>query len=181
MLEPLSSWKNGFANLPLVADASWKQNLADLVDGLVTNKLTIIGITPNAVFTFNKTLFRAGLEPLVATTNTLQAATTLAQAWGSAVTASSVVVSSGAYVGVAAPATTFSAPPVTIILPVTAAQLTLQNAIVSLPLTANAQDSQFPKALRDAFLGILTTTTGLSSIPPPTGPTPLIAAGLTVG
>lgn len=180
MLEPLSTWKNGFANLPLVADAAWKQNLADFVDGLVTNKLTIAGITPNAVFTFNKTVFRAGLEPLVATTNTLQAATTLAQAWGSAVMASSVVVSSGAFVGAATPATTFSAPPVTIILPVTAAQLALQNLIVTLPLATNVQDSQFPKAFRDAFLTILTTTTGLSSVPPPTGPTPLVAAGLSV-
>lgn len=175
MLDPANVWLDEFENLPAVLDTSWATNLADLIDNLTTNKLEITGITPSATFTFAKPVFEAALLPIVAGPPPVPQQQ-IAAAWQTAMTASTMLIASGASIGAPSPATTFSAPPLTLIEPasVTAAATALQVALLAAVPVEDPQDSTVPLAFRTAFISCLATATGLNSISPPAGPTPLL-------
>jgi hypothetical protein len=173
MLDPENTWRDRFAELKIVNDISWASNIASLTDELTTGKLQITEITPPSSFTFNKAIFQAQLLPIVfAPTPIPQLA--IAAAWGAAMTASTMVVSSGASVGAPSPATTFSAPPVTLLLPPTiaAAQAALAATLIAAVPVPDAKQGILGPALRTAFITVKASVTGINSITPT--PTPLV-------
>jgi len=182
MLDPVDVWKDKFADLPKTGDASWAKNLADYVDSLVTGKLQITEISPPSTFTFQKAIFEALLTPIVfAPTPVPQ--TAISVAWASAMTASTMVVASGSSIGAPAPVTTFSAPPVTLLLPPTivAAQAALLAQLIAAAFVSEAKEAVLPKALYEAFKAVKASVIGLDSTPTPAGPLPLILPAGSLG
>jgi len=183
MLDPLSSWTNAFTNLAPAADDSWADNMADAVDGLVTNKLAVTTISPSATFTFNKAIFAAQLKLATPTDNAVAGCTNFADAWGSAVTASTLVVAPGSYLGAPTPATTWSVVILSLVDPasIAAAKAALVIALTSATPVANAALSAFPSAFRTAFATLTASVTGLDSTPSPAGPLPLNVSAQPMG
>ncbi len=166
-----TAWKD---ECPPVPDASWKQNLANFIDARVTNKLSTSALfsapgTGAMTFTFGKSAFLGALSD--------SKPASLASAVEAGILASTVVVAPGAFIGSDAPATKFSVVTVAIVAPASAALAKAKVlSVMGLPPTQNADQSQFPVILREAFLLLKISTTGLDSTPPPAGPLPLIDA-----
>jgi len=91
--------------------------------------------------------------------------------------ASLAAVSAGAFIGVSAPPTLFSAVATTLIDP---PSILLAKAkileLVTAPPEADAQDSLFPEKFRDATLLLTITVSGTNSVTPT--PAPLSAASV---
>ena len=181
-IDPLPLWKKEFKNLKPVGDkdppGKWADNLADFIDQRVTNKMTlgtpIMG--PPSTFTFQKALFSAPLKALQAVPDPISGRTAVANAWQSAILASTMVPGAGIALGSPAPPTLFSAPPVCMIFPVSVT-LAYAGLLMDLIGLGEAQDplmSKMPDALYTAFTKLQFMLQGLNSIPPPAGPLPLI-------
>jgi hypothetical protein len=160
-----NDWRAAFGEMPTVGDDTWKANLADTIDGLVTNLLSSPGLLnesgePAAVFTFGKSAFQAGLSG-----NTAAAISSAMQA---GLTASTAVVAALSYTTPKTPATTFSAVATSIITPASIALATAK--ILQIAGKANVDDpldSLVPPIFREAFLLLKLTTTGSDSSSPP--------------
>jgi len=174
MLDPEINWKTTFASLPQSDNQSVAaQNLADAVDGLTTNKLEVPAITGTpASFTFNKSVFKSQIESLSPTDDADQGAENFATAWKSAIDASTMLVVTGASVGIPTPATTFSVVTSTVIDPASSssAKSTLKNDLKNLPQVSSALASEFGPKFRQAFLNLTVTVTGVNSVAPTPGP-----------
>lgn len=179
MLDPVDAWTAAFASLPLVGDVSWASNLADKVDSLVTGKLQINEISPPSSFTFQKAIFESQLQPILPVLPPV-GAIAFAAAWGAAMQASTMVVGAGASVGAPGPATTFSAPPATLLLPasIASAQAVLAAAIIAAPPVPDAFASTIAASMRTAFTSVLASVTGTNSVTPTPGPLVLPAGTL---
>ena len=175
MIDSLSIWQSTFEALSKQED--WTQNFADWVDNRVTNKMDLIGVlhpSGNALsFTFNKSTFKSALELLPIVSNKVIGVTGFANAWESALLASSVSTLSGSYIGSATPTTTWSVVNSTVLdAPGIAAGKAKILELANDP-NVGAGESKFPEKFMDAFLLLTVTTTGLDSTPTPAGPLPL--------
>lgn len=180
MLDDLTTWKNEWAAIPLVADDSWKQTMGDYLEArTVGMELPGIG-GPGFSWTFSTSTFVSGLSGVDA--NTGDGVEKIASSFESAILASTLSVAPGSWVGVSTPSTTWSVVSSTIF---DAPGLSLgKNKILELTSAApveDALDSEFPVKLRDAFLLLTVTTSGLDSTPAPSGPLPLTDAARAVG
>jgi hypothetical protein len=154
---------------------AWADNLADAVDKLVTNKAQVAGVMGSASFTFQKALFATGLKKAMPVTAAPQGAMAIADAWEMAILASTMVIPPGSSLGVASPATTWSVVAATIILPPSVAlgKLSLMQTLSSAPPVPETSASQLGPALYQAFASLMVSISGMNSLPPPSGPTPL--------
>ena len=170
-IDSLADWKTEFANLPLVIDDTWKQNLADYISDRITSKLNLLTYSPQVTFTFNKSAFVSALGSVT-------------PALGNGVDQIAVgfvngcigglVVAPGTAFGAGIPATTFSTVATSIF---DAPSLALASAKIielkSATPVADVSDSIFPGKLREACLLLTATVIGLDSTPPAAGPLPL--------
>ena len=180
MIDDLNTWQTEWANIPLVADESWKQTMGDYLEAR-TSGMDLPGIGgPGFSWAFNTSLFVAGLASVSASTG--DGVEKIADAFESAILASTLSVAPGSWVGVSTPASTWSVVNTTIF---DAPSISLgKNKILELtsaPLVTDALNSEFPIKLRDAWLLLTVTTSGLDSTPPPAGPLPLVDAARAVG
>jgi hypothetical protein len=185
MLGSLATWTSALDNLPKVTNSTWRANLANAVDDLVTGKLEIAAILgTTSAFTFGKSDFQTELASCVATSSTSEAAGHFADAWAAGMSAATWSVSVGAYVGTSSPATTYGSvnsagvpsPPTasTVVASITSARAGLVSAITSLEPSNSSQP--FAEALRNAFLAVTANVNGYNAIPyapPSTYPAPL--------
>ena len=177
-IDPQSAFKSAISSIKPTNGPLWAKDIADAVDGLVTNKAGLSVITGTCTFTFNKALFMAGIMALVPILAAPIAAQTIGIAWGNAMLASIMVVQPGAFIGVvSAPPTLFSVITSTIVDPpsVVAAQTALIATLSAMQAVKIASDSALGPALHTAFMSCTATVTGMNSIPPPAGPLLLIA------
>jgi len=178
-VDSLAVWQSEWALLPKVSDASWKSNVANYLAARVDSKLTLAtyGGTP-VVFTFNKTVFLASLASVSAATG--DGVSKMALGFSNAVlTAGSLVVSPGAFIGSATPATTYSAVASSVITPAGAlAGKTKIEELSSAPLVTDPLLSTFPVKLREAFLLLTANISGTNSVAPT--PAPLVDNGRAV-
>lgn len=165
----VAAWRTAFGAMEKVADDSWKANLANTLDGLVTSKLSSPGLfdpddKPAAVFTFAKSTFQAALSDALPST--------LQSALASALSASSIVVPTGSYIGSPGNlATTFSAVASAVLDPtsITAAAAKLLELLNQTPVS-DPDQAPGPATFREAFLLLTMTTTGTNSVTPTPGP-----------
>lgn len=165
----IADWRTAFAAMPKVSDDSWKGNLANTVDGLVTSKLSSPGLLnpsgqPAAVFTFAKSTFQSALSDALPAT--------LQSALAAALSASSIVVPVGSYIGSPGnPATTFSAVASAVLDPpsISAASAKLLELLNQTPV-GDPDLAPGPATFREAFLLLTMTTTGTNSVTPTPGP-----------
>lgn len=174
---PLPTWKSEFKNIPQDPATALEgaQNIADWIDKQVTNKLTLgPPFVGSAVYAWQPSIF-APLIILPPSPDPASGRTAMANAWQTATLAATMTVSSGS-VGPPSPPTLFSAPPVTVVDPpsVTAAYATLLQGILALPLAPEIDLCTLPDLFFAAFASLTFTLTGLNSVPPPTGPLPLV-------
>lgn len=182
MIDSLDKWKDTFNALPKVGDSSWTDNFANWYkDRIVTiepdaSKLTAVGF----VFKFDADIFSAALKALTPTLSAVEGISKMADAWLSAMSLviypATLSVSAGSFIGSASPPTLFSAIISVLLDPpsILAAKVKLLELITSPRTSGN--DSKFPELFREATLLLSITVTGLNSVPPPTGPLPLVAA-----
>lgn len=166
--DSLSTWKSTFKLLqPQAVRAPAIQALADWIDGRVTSKLILSTVIPS-VFTWNKTTFYNYLVNLP-NSQSLEAVKELANAWALATTASTMAVSSGAYVGIPTPATIFSAVFSCSASPgiIASTKATLTANIASMGPVGTPDEVKLGEYLRVAFLTLTYDVTGLNSLPLP--------------
>jgi len=174
-IDSLVIWQAQWALIPKVSDTSWKQNLADYIAARVDAKLALSTYVPPGTFTFNKSVFVAGLAGV--TSGTGDGVTKIASAFQSAVqTVGSLVVTPGTAFGAATPAQTFSVVASSVLI--AAAGKAKIEELSSAPLVSDPLLSQFPVKLRDAFLLLTATISGTNSVAPTPGP--LVDAGRSV-
>ena len=188
MLDPASTWKSEIEGMPKVADDSWHDNFANLVDGLTSSKLFVGNIIGVTTFTFGKGAFKTALAACAIVSDPIVAGQNFANAWAAGIAASTMSVPTGAAVGAPTPATIFgplntagapAGPPTTLIdaPSIAAAKTALGTAISIAPPADNAL--AFATAFRAAFLSLTFTTTGFNSLPfapPGSVPAPLVNA-----
>lgn len=180
-IDPKDSWIQNVNKLPPANSLpEGAKKLADAVDGCVSGKAQLTGIVgPPPSYTFNKALFMAGLMSMAPVPATPAGVTSFVNAWVTAVTASTMIVSPGVSFGSPSPATTFSVVISAVLDPpsLAAAQssLTLELTQAGLNPVKDSKDSKIGPALYNAFKLLSYTVTGLNSIPPPAGPIPLVA------
>ena len=182
-IDALATWQSTFAAIPKVATTAWANNIANWVDARVTGKMSLPGIGgPGFSFTYNKATFAAQLLSLAPTTNALAGITAFADAWLTAMNASTLATAPGSFIGTSTPATLWASVSSTIFVP---ASLTLGRAkileLATAPAVSDPLLSDFPIKFRAAFLLLTVTTTGVNSVPPPGGPNPLIDVARPVG
>ena len=174
VLANAAAWQTAWATIPNVGDTSWKANLADFVDSLVTNLLTTNGLfkapsTPALTFTFAKSTFQSAL--------TDNKPATLANAFEDAILASTYLVPINSFIGTDTPATKFSVVESCVVDPASVALAKAKFLEITglSPDVSAANQSQFPVKLREAFLLLTVTTTGTDSVI--SAPSPLTDAG----
>lgn len=159
-------WKDEFKKLPQVSSSTsdGMNNLADFVAARVAGMKIGSPITGTSSFTFNRSAFVSSLLSLAPVQDT-SGLIAIATAWQTSALASTMFVSPGASIGAATPATTFAAV-VTVVNPasVAAAYTILLSNLSSLQPVA--EDPMFPVYLRNAFLMIQYTLTGLNTVVP---------------
>ena len=175
-IDPEPAWKKAISDIKPDSTSQWTKALADAVDGLVSNKAGLTGITGSVTFTFNKAVFMAQLLAVAATPVAAIAAQAIGLAWGTAMTASIIVVPPGSSLGPPSPPTLWASC-VSLIDPpsVIAAQTALIAELTMMQAVDNAQNSKMGPALRKAFMSCTATVTGLNSVTPPAGPLPLLS------
>lgn len=175
MIDSLSIWKTTFQTLPKTEDTSWAGNFADWTDERVSGKAELLFITnPSTTFTFSKSTFQSLLLGLSPTPSAAAGIQGFADAWETAILASTLNIGPGAFVGIDSPATKWSVVSSSLIDP---PSILLGKAkILELVSAAPAEDaalSEFPEKFRDAFLALTGSVIGLDSTPIPAGPLPL--------
>lgn len=183
-IDPLPTWQSTLAALPKVADNSWAANFAawyaDRLTGITTNPANLV--PTGFVFTFNQATFQAQLQTLTPQSTAAAGIQGFANAWETALVASTVVVAPGSFKPPATPPTTFSAIiSTTIDTPSIAAGKAKLLELVTAPPVSDPNLSQFPAKFREATLLLTITVVGLDSQPPPSagpGPQPLTVANV---
>lgn len=181
MIDPLAVWKSSLAALPKTANNSWAPNFAtwyaDRISG-IEPLFIALDASAGFTFTFAKQVFETALLNLGPAASAVAGLTAFANAWQSAMLASTVVVLPGAFIPPSTPPTTFSSiiPPVVLDAPGIVAGKAKIIELASAPVVSDPNDSQFPVKFREATLELTITVTGLNSAAPT--PQPLIAAGV---
>lgn len=176
-VDSLQDWIDTYvSDVPNIVDDSGDGpgNVADWIDPRVTNKLDTPGLEgpvsgTGFTFTFNKSVFQTQLELLIGGTKT-QGVNELAAAWESAMNASVGLVVVLTSIGTPSPTTTWSSITSTVIDPasISAGKSKILESI-SAPLDKPKEESEFPVKMREAFLLLTVTTSGLDSVPSGSG------------
>lgn len=89
-IQTITTWRNTFADIPLVATQLWKQNWADWIESNVSG-MKLAGYTPlnNVNFTFSKSTFAS---TLIDSVPGVDARINLANAYEAAVLASTMLI-----------------------------------------------------------------------------------------
>jgi hypothetical protein len=178
-IDPLSTWQTTLDSLPKTEDSSWAKNFASWY----YERIASIAASPSALaasgfkFTFAKAVFESKLLALTFTPSALAGISKFADAWESAIKATTVLVGPGSVKQPASgPATTFSAVSGTVIDPSSiAAGKAKIITLVSAPTVKSGKDSEFAVKFREATLLLTITATGVNSSSP-SGP--LVAASV---
>ena len=169
MIDDLTTWRTTFQALAKVATSSWAANFAAWTAGRVVDaELDDINDSTPPTFVFAESVFKTQLESLVITDSYLTAATQFANAWETAILASSIDVEAGSSVGTSSPATTWSVVASSIIFPssILAGKARIMD-IQTAALVSSQYDSEFCVIFRDAFLLLQGKIDGLNSVPTP--------------
>lgn len=157
------NWIDAYELMPLVGDATWKQNLADYCGDLLDNQLNLSTYT-GPTFTFGRAAFAANLTD----TNGIVG---LQSAFNAGVLASTWVIPIGTTFGAGTPAETFSTPGAAVAdAPSISSGMAIIATLASSPQVGDATLSEFPTKLRAAFLSLTYTVTGTNSVTPTPGP-----------
>ena len=182
LIDALNIWLDEFEKLPddPTGDMS-PTNLANFVNVRVTGKLdtstSIVKWDPPPSFTWQKSIFEDTLRAIskVPSSDPIIPAIKIATGWQNAVIASTVVIQPQAIMNPPFPATSgIAATAVSIIDPASVA-LGYAHLVAQLSgvLPVNIKKAAvFPKAIREAFLMLTVTISGVDTKPPPTGPIP---------
>ena len=173
-IDDLTTWQNKWAELPKVVDNSWKQNIADYIDDRISN-LKLDSYTPdsNIAFTFNKSIFLAGLADVDSGLG--NGAIVMGTAFQSAIDSSILLLTPPISIGTPSPTTTFSSITTSVFTPTSS--LAASNKIAELVNAEKVLDpllSEFPVKLREATLLLKANISGLDS----STPTPLALSDL---
>ena len=177
-LEPLTVWQATYADevVPTQDPVTGALNLANWAAARVNGNLNLAGVGgPGMIFTFNSAAWAAALQLLPPTPLAEIGATNFANSWSTAMAASLAITQPGTSVTpTPLPPTTFSVVNATIIDPtgITAGNLKLIELKDAEP-SSNPLEVPLVEFLRDAFLLLTITTSGLDSVPTPAGPNPL--------
>lgn len=174
---PSPAWLSAFVSqvTPVDNAATAANNLANWINALVSGQLSPNPATlSSGTFTWNPAPFIATIAS-AAPSDSPSASAVIADAWEGAINASVLLVLPGAFVGVSSPATMFSVVSSVSVLPptVAAAKAAMIASLASAPGVLDASQSQFPDIIRTAFLSISYSVSGMNTLPPPSGPTPL--------
>ena len=178
-----SDWTKAFADLKPDKTPAWAAAMADAVDARVTGKVELSGLIGKPTFTFNKAVFAAQLMALKPVPDAVAGMTGFANAWATAMTASTMVVTPGSALGAPSPATLWSVIFTSLIdaSSVQLAKTLLISTLPTIPLVKDATQSKFGATFRKAFLMCSASVTGLNTLPPPpAGPGPLPLPGITL-
>lgn len=168
MLEPLGVWKSEFASLGTVDIGTWAASLASCVSKRTTMKLGLMQISGPVQYLFNQALFQARLSASLPTDSQNAAALQIASSWESAVMASPMLVLPGASIGAPTPPTTWSVVAAVLDPPsVQMGKVSLVRSLSRIKAVDKGIDSQLAEALRNAFLKLSFTVTGINSLPIP--------------
>lgn len=181
-IDSLSIWLDEFEKIPQdpTGDLAPKY-LAEFVDKRVTEKLDtdskIVKWNPPPTYKWKKEIFEAVLRIICkAPVNApLLPAIKMADAWQKATLASTFLIEPNAKMNPPFPATNgIGAAPVAIIDPasVALAYAYLVAQLSSVLPVPQQRGAVFPRAVRQAFLMLTYTITGIDTKPPPTGPIP---------
>jgi hypothetical protein len=182
LIDALDIWLAEFEKLPNDPTGDMAPtNIANFVNDRVTGKLdtstSIVKWDPAPAFTWQKSIFEDTIRTLskVPAITPIIPAIQIATGWQNAVLASTIVIQPQAKMNPPFPATTGIAATVTSIIDPASvalgyAYLVAQLSNVIPVLTRSA--SVFPRAIREAFLMITVTISGVDTKPPPTGPIP---------
>ena len=179
-LESLSTWQTEWANLPKVADDSWKQNLAGYLSSRLNGRLEFQSYQPKPghfSYSFNESAFISQLAG-VDYANPI-GISAIANGMAAAFNANSALVAPGSSIGAPGnPATTYSAVTGTVFD--SAAVSAMQSRINSTDTTpvSDALNSDFPVKLREGVLLLTATITGTNSVTPTPGPLTDAARGV---
>lgn len=182
-LDPEAAWNDAIANLKPDKGPDWAKGFADAIDSCCTGKTELTGVVGKPTFTFNKAIFMAQLMTLAPVPDPVSAAMGFANAWGTAMLASTMIVPPGSALGASAPPTLWSVVITSLIDPPTIelAKAFLIATLPTLEATKDAKQSKTGGTFRSAFLMCTCTVTGLNSLPPPPGgPGPLPFPGLLI-
>lgn len=172
-----STWVSNFAAaVTPVADSSWAANLANWYDSEVTGNMELLTIT-GAQFTFGVSVFQAQLlATVVPDTNKIAAVTKVADAWETAILASTMTVVGGSQ----GPFLDIQAVGVPGTLP--AAKALLITELLTAPNVADINNAVMPKALRNASLALTYLVTGdaINPLPPPPARVPYSSSSPTI-
>jgi hypothetical protein len=183
MIDPFNIWQSTFDKLDKATTPAWAPAMANWYGERIQaispdpSVLTAVGF----VFVFNPAPMisvLARLTPGPAAVGAQQ----IADAWFAAISAivypAGIAVGPGTVYGSPSPATTFSSIISVLINPasIAAGKAKIISALTSAKPSAEANSSQFPKALNDATLQLKMDITGLNTIAPT--PAPLAAIGV---
>lgn len=183
-IDGLGTWQSELANLPKVADNSWASNFsawyASRLTGITTDPSFLV--PTGFIFTFAQGVFTGQLVTLTPTDNATTGITNFANAWETALNATTVVVAPGTFKPPTSPTTLFSAIISTTIdtASIAAGKAKLLELVSATPV-ADPLDSLFPTKFREATLLLTITVIGLDNQPPPSvgpGPQPLTVSAV---
>jgi hypothetical protein len=168
-------FENSLLALPLIS-ASDYTNIAGWIASNTNSLMWLTNILPTSgiVFTFNQSVMKTQMtSTLVLTGDLAVAASNFFTCMEAAIIASLMQVSSGSYLGSSSPATTWSAPPVSV--PDPASLILAKSSAVSFMSSASlsANHPILANAVRVYLSALTYTVTGVNSLPIPT---PLVSA-----
>ncbi len=154
-ISALQDWKDSFAAIPLVSDQTWKDNLADWIDGNVADmKLASYSPSANISFTYNKATFASSLPDSGALGTPATFLSAIATAFQSSINSSTLVITPP----MSSPAFTAITSSLPDAASVTAGMSAIQAAV--LVNVEAAEDSGLIPAIRNAFIGLTYTVSG---------------------
>lgn len=174
MLEPLPTWKQTFKEIPFSDNPSWAMNIARWTSERSTSKLEWAGLGGPLMFTFNSGVFQSRLHSMPHTPNASQGAMAFASAWESAMSASTLMVMPGIFIGGPTPPTLFSVVAGAIDpASIQRGKAVLAQQLLSAKCVDNSMESALPPAIYQAFMALTVSLSGINTVVP--FPSPLMA------
>lgn len=181
-IDALATWKTFYNALPLVDSGIWTTNFSNWGNNRVVNKAQVTGVThASPPFLFAVATWKTQLDALTDTDDKTAAATAFADAWETAINASSLTTLPGDFVNPGGdPTLIWSSISSSIIdaSSITAARSQMIADILAADDAATLDDSKIPEIIRDAFLALTCTITGQDSSTPTTLPLNVTGAAL---
>ncbi len=167
-LEPLQTWQQTLKQLQMVEHQDWAKDFSQWVFERSTGKLHLMPVMGPVSFTFQKGIFEAKLREFKPVNSAIAAAMKWAEAWEAAVTASTMVVAPGAFLGAPIPVTMWAVATAVIDAgSIQAGKKIIVQKLTEAKLVAKAEESEICEAFRSAFLALTVTVTGVYMMYPP--------------